>query len=120
MQVGFYPGWNDGFVRTYFRDLHSDGQRKKAEAKLQLDIFTLESHWPSVLNVTVRSLKGYEPLWELKREYQNIKYRIFFCVNEDQMWLLHAIEKKEWKTPSNDLDLAYKRMVDVFSGKVRM
>src|SRR5579871_3918539 len=120
MKVGFYPGWNDGFVHEYLKKLKSDGQRKKAEAKLQLDIFTLQSHWPSTLNVTVRLLKGHEPLWELKREYQNVKYRIFFCVKEDQLWLLHAIEKKEWKTPASDLGVAYKRMLEVLKGKVRI
>jgi phage-related protein len=119
MELGYYPGWTAGFVKDYFYDLEKDGQRRKAEAKLRLDILTLQDYWPDTLNVTVRPLKGYEPLWELKREYQNIAYRIFFCVKDRELWLLHALEKKSARTPWNDRALAYRRMTDVLIGKVR-
>ncbi len=58
-------------------------------------------------------------VWELKRDYQNIAYRVFFCIKDRQMWLLHAIEKKSPKTPLNDIALAFKRMGDVLIGNVR-
>jgi phage-related protein len=119
MEVGYYPGWIDGFVKNYFDRLIEDGQRKKAEAKLRLDILTLQEYWPATLNVTVRLLKGHELLWELKRDYQGIAYRVFFCTKGNEMWLLHAIEKKSPKTPWSDVTLAYKRMTDVLVGKVR-
>jgi phage-related protein len=119
MKVGYYPGWNNGLVQGYLTQLREDGQRKKAEAKLRIDLFTLEYHWPKTLNVSVRMMKGHEPLWELVREYQNIAYRIFFCVKGDEMWLLHAIEKKSPKTPVGELDLADRRMKDVLAGRVR-
>jgi phage-related protein len=110
MEVGYCPGWTDGHVREFFENLKKDGQRRKAEARLRLDILTLQAYWPARMNVTVKSLKGHEPLWELKREYQNIAYRVFFCVKGQQIWLLHAIEKKGPKTPGSDLDLAHRRM----------
>ena len=119
MEFGFYPGWDSGFVNDFFDELKADGQRKKAEARLIGDLLTLQNHWPHTMNVTVRILKGHEPLWELKREFQNIAYRVFFCVKGQEMWLLHAIEKKKDKTPLSDLALAYARMQDVLTGKVR-
>ena len=119
IQLGYYPGWNTGFVEEYMQELKKDGQRKKAEAKLWIDIQTLAGSWPKTPNVTVRPLKGHAPLWELKREYQGVAYRIFFCTHGGEMWLLHAIEKKQQKTPGSDLALAYNRMQNVLCGKVR-
>jgi phage-related protein len=49
-------------------------------------------------------------LWELKRLFEGVQYRIFFCANGGFVWLLHAIEKKSSKTPLDDLRLARKRM----------
>lgn len=118
MDVGYYPDWDDGVVKEFFESLKKDGQRMKAEAKLRLDLLTLQGYWPQTLNVTLRQLKGYEPLWELKREYQGVAYRLFFCIKGQQMWLLHAIEKKSPKTPRRDLDLAFRRMSDVVTGRV--
>ncbi len=119
IQLGYYPGWTTGFVEVYMHSLKNDGQRKKAEAKLWLDIQTLAGAWPQTLNVSVRSLKGHEPLLELKREFNGIAYRVFFVVHGGELWLLHAIEKKQQKTPASDLNLAYQRMQNVIIGKVR-
>lgn len=95
MIVGYYPGWDHGFVFEYLEELKLDGQRKKAEARLRVDLFSLLSTWPRPLGVDVKIMRGHEPLWELIREYQGIAYRIFFCVKGEEIWLLHAIEKKE-------------------------
>ncbi len=117
-EAGFYPGWSHGFVKDYFDHLTKDGQRRKAEAKLRLDILTLQEYWPATLNVQVKLLKGHEPLWELKRDYQGVAYRVFFCMKGKEMWLLHAIEKKSPKTPLSDLSISFRRMSDVLSGRV--
>ncbi len=119
MDVGYFPNWTDGFVKDFIDELKNDGQRRKAVAKLDLDILTLQEYWPARLNVSVRPMKGHEPLWELKREYQGVAYRIFFCLKGRELWLLHAIEKKTMKTPRRDLDLAFRRMADILSGKVQ-
>jgi len=119
MILGYYPGWADGFVKEYLDNLKRDGQRRKAEAKLLVDLQILASTWPRPQFVTARLLKGHEPLWEIKREFQGIGYRIFFCVNGQEIWLLHALEKKAQKTPTSDLELAYKRMQNIFTGKIR-
>lgn len=119
MLIGYYPGWGTGFVRDYLEELRDDGQREKAAAKLDFDLHMLETTWPQLQIVTVKTMKGREPLHELAREYQGIAYRVFFCVKEQEIWLLHAIEKKQRKTPAGDLKLAYDRMRNVLSGKVR-
>ncbi|MBI4370836.1 MAG: type II toxin-antitoxin system RelE/ParE family toxin [Elusimicrobia bacterium] len=119
MLIGYYPGWDAGAVRDYLNALRDDGQRKKAAAKLDFDLHMLETTWPRPQFVTVKSLKGHEPLYELAREYQGIAYRISFCVRGQEIWLLHAIEKKQPKTPTTDLNLAYNRMRNVLAGHVR-
>lgn len=119
MVLGYYPGWNTGFVRDFLDRLRDDGQRKKAAAKLDFDLHVLETTWPRTQFITVKSMKGHEPLHELIREYQGIAYRIFFCAGSREIWLLHAIEKKKRKTPAADLELAYARMRNVLDGRVR-
>lgn len=73
----YYPGGDTGEVRDYLDALRKNNQKKKAAVKLDIDLQTLETFWPETLNVTVRILKGWEPLKELKREYDKIAYRIF-------------------------------------------
>ena len=61
--------------------------------------------------ITVRPLG--DKLWELKRFYEGVQYRIFFGVWKSAAWLLHSIEKKSAKTPKDDLELARKRLREV-------
>ncbi|OGR86925.1 MAG: hypothetical protein A3A86_06565 [Elusimicrobia bacterium RIFCSPLOWO2_01_FULL_60_11] len=119
MTIGYYPGWLTGFVRDELNELRNDGQRKKAAAKIDFDLHMLETTWPRPQFVSIKSLKGHEPLYELIREYQGIAYRVFFCAKGQEIWLLHVIEKKKQKTPAGDLNLAFDRMQDVLNGKVR-
>lgn len=82
----------------------------KAAVKLDIDLQTLEEFWPETLNVTVRILRGWEPLLEVKRRYDKTAYRIFFCVRRDELWLLSAYEKKSESAPRSELEKAYGRM----------
>ena len=63
--------------------------------------------------ITVRPLG--DKLWELKRLYEGIQYRMFFGVWKGTVWLLHSIEKKSAKTPKDDLALARKRLKEVMA-----
>jgi len=112
----YYPGGNTGEVRDFLDTLRKDGQRKKAAVKLDIDLQTLEEFWPRKMNVTVRSLNGWEPLKELKREYDKIAYRIFFCIKGKEFWLLSAFEKESQETPKSELEKAYKRMKQILEG----
>ena len=106
----YFPNGDSGEVRDYLNELRKDGQRKRAAVKLDIDIQTLESFWPKTMNVTVRTLRGWEPLKEIKREYDGIAYRIFFCIKKNELWLLSAFEKESQETPRNELEKAFKRM----------
>ncbi len=105
-------------VRDYLDALRINNQKKKAAVKLDIDIQTVEMFWPQVMNVTVRILRAWEPLWEIKRLFDKIAYRIFFCIRKDELWLLSAYEKASEKTPRSELERAYRRMREVLEGKV--
>lgn len=104
-------------MRDYLDALRKNNQ-KKAAVKLDIDIQMLEMFWPNTMNVTVRILRGWEPLWELKRLFDKIAYRVFFCIRGDELWLLSAYEKASEKTPRNELERAYRRMREVLEGKL--
>ncbi len=113
----YFPDGDSGEVKEFLDALRKIGHRKKAAVKLDIDLQTLQEYWPKTMNVTVRTLKGWEPLRELKREYDKIAYRIFFCVKGDELWLLSAFEKESQETPRNELEKAYSRMKKVLEGK---
>src|SRR5271170_5041525 len=89
----YYPDGESGDVRDFLTALRRDPSRKRAAAKLYIDIQTLEEFWPRTMNVSVRTLGGWEPLKELRRRFDKIAYRIFCCVRGDELWLLSAFEK---------------------------
>ncbi len=58
----------------------------------------------------------YGKLWEVKFSGEGGKYRIaYVVVGKDSMIWLHAFKKKTQRTPQNDLEVAEKRMLEVFS-----
>ena len=106
LKIGYYPWANRGPVKDYLDGLA--GSSPEAHNKLILDIQLLAVEGLRSRQITIRPLgKG---LWELKRLFNSIQYRIFFCVGRGNAWLLHAIEKKSAKTPLDDIRLARKRM----------
>ncbi|MEK7287308.1 MAG: type II toxin-antitoxin system RelE/ParE family toxin [Elusimicrobiota bacterium] len=117
LKIKYYPHGDSGEVREYLEALRQDGQRKKAAVKLDIDLQTLEEFWPKTMNVTVRTLKGREPLKEIKRRFDKIAYRIFICIKKSELWLLSAYEKESDDTPRNELEKAYKRMKEILEAK---
>lgn len=117
MIIRHYPHGETGEVRDYLRALRRDPRTMKAAVKIDIDLQTLEDFWPQTLNVTVRGLKGWEPLLELKRRFDKAAYRIFFCVRGDELWLLSAYEKRSEAAPRRELEKAYRRMRRVLGGE---
>ncbi|MEW6229677.1 MAG: hypothetical protein AB1700_16560, partial [Bacillota bacterium] len=76
MRVRHFPHGETGEVRDYLLGLRRDPRTLKAAVRLDLDLQTLEEFWPETFNATVRGLKGWEPLLELKRRYDKTAYRI--------------------------------------------
>lgn len=106
MKILYYPDGDKGPVRDYLVSLAND--RPKAFAKLALDFELLGAEGLRSGQISVRLLD--DGLWELRRLYEGIQYRVFFCVRKGVVYLLHCIEKKSAKTPSKDLKLAHNRL----------
>ena len=111
LEILYYPEGNRGPVRDYLNELASE--HPKAFARLVLDLEVLGAEGLRSQQVAIRSLGG--RLWELKRPYDGIQYRLFFGVQKGAVWLLHNIEKKSAKTPKDELELARKRLKEVMS-----
>lgn len=74
------------------------------------DICTAEFGWPVGIPLC-RSLKGHKGVWEIRSNLTGGRIsRVFFCVHDGAMVLLHGFIKKSQKTPARELDIASKRM----------
>ncbi|PCH98474.1 MAG: hypothetical protein COB76_07005 [Alphaproteobacteria bacterium] len=74
------------------------------------DICTVEFGWPVGMPLC-RSLSGHKGLWEIRTNLTDGRIaRVFFCVHQSHMALLHGIIKKTQKTPDRELKTAVKRM----------
>ncbi len=109
LTILYYPAGNQGPVATSLE--HLAKERPKAFARLALDLEVLGAEGLRSQRVTIRPLG--DKLWELKRRYEGVQYRIFFGVEQGAVWLLHSLEKKSAKTPRADLELARKRLKEV-------
>jgi phage-related protein len=90
-------------VREWLRELPVADRKIIGE-----DIKDVEFSWPVGLPL-VRSLgRG---LWEVRSSITHGRIaRIIFCVDQDEMYLLHGFIKKTHKIPHRDIDLALMRM----------
>ncbi|HUY37941.1 MAG TPA: type II toxin-antitoxin system RelE/ParE family toxin [Candidatus Binataceae bacterium] len=71
------------------------------------DIKTVEIGWPVGMPVCRPMGKG---LFEVRTNLPTNRIaRVFFCIDDDQMVLLHGVIKKSQKTPRSELDLARTR-----------
>ena len=109
LEILYYPEGNRGPVKDYLDGLAKD--RPKAFTRLAVDLEVLAAEGLRSQQITVRPLGS--KLWELKREYDGVQYRLFFGVKKGAVWILHSIEKKSAKTPKDDLELARKRLKEV-------
>ena len=105
LDILYYPEGERGPVKEFLERLAR--QRAKAFARLALDLEILGAEGLRSQQVSIRHLGG--KLWELRRPYEGIQYRVFFGVWNGAVWLLHAIEKKGARAPDHELELARKR-----------
>ena len=111
LDILYYPEGNHGPVRDYLDELAE--ARPKAFARLALDLEILGAEGLRSQQITIRPLGN--KLWELKRLYDGVQYRLFFGVWKGTVWLLHTIEKKSAKTPKDDLELARRRLKEAMN-----
>ena len=93
-------------VRAWLLGLNDNDRRT-----IGYDIATAEFGWPIGMP-TCRAMG--QGLYEIRSNLAGNRIsRVFFCVADGQMVLLHGMIKKTQTTPKTDLDLARKRMKDV-------
>ncbi len=109
LEILYYPEGNRGPVAKHLEQLARE--RPKAFGRLAVDIEILGAEGLRSGHITVRPLGN--KLWELKRLYDGVQYRIFFGVWRGAAWMLHSIEKKSAKTTRDDLELARRRLKEV-------
>jgi phage-related protein len=74
------------------------------------EIRVAEFGWPVGMPLC-RSIKGHKGLWEIRVNLSSGRIaRVFFCVHEENMVLLHGFIKKSHKTPDHEMAVAVKRM----------
>lgn len=116
LRIQFYPWGNRGPVKEYLEDLRNDPRRKDAWAKLMRDLAFLETNGLFSKEISIERVTGVPgSVWELRRSYEGIKYRIYFWVGKGEAWLFHHLEKKTPKIPPSDLKLIRKRSKEVQS-----
>jgi len=76
------------------------------------DMKTVQLGWPLGMP-SVRKLDV--GLWEVRSKLGNRIARVLFTVEKNVMVLLHGFIKKSEKTPSDDLNLAKKRLSNLWS-----
>lgn len=87
------------------------GLDKEDRKIIGVDIKTVEWGWPIGMPVCRPLGRG---LYEVRSHLKDGKIsRVFFCIEENLMILLHAFIKKTQKTPEKELDIAYKRLKEV-------
>jgi len=87
------------------------GLPKPDRRKIGVDIKTVEYGWPVGMPTCRHLQKG---VWEVRTDLDgNRLSRVLFCMSDGQMILLHGFIKKTKATPSEDLDLAIKRMKEM-------
>ena len=92
-------------VREWLRHLP-----KEVRIAVGSDIQKVQWRWP-----VSRPLVGAmgEGMYEVRTSFRSNEYRVFFCVQENLMVLLHAFQKKTQKTPERELKLARNRGKEV-------
>lgn len=89
-------------VREWLSELGKMDRRLIGE-----DIKTVEYGWPIGMPVCRAMGKG---LYEVRSDITGSRIaRVLFCINQNQMVLLHGFIKKTQKTPRAELDIAEKR-----------
>lgn len=95
-------------VREWLKDLPKDERRVIGE-----DIKTVQFGWPLGMPLVRKMQAG---LWEVRITIPSGIARVLFTTQGALMVLLHGFIKKSRKTPTEDLDLALRRMKEVHSG----
>lgn len=102
--------------KNYFKEFRKTlpSQTLKKVYQIFLYIMTLE-----VIPVTyLKSIKGVDGLYEIRVEDNGNIYRIFCCFDDGNLVVLfNGFQKKNQKTPKNEIERAKRIMKDYFDSK---
>ena len=108
--IYFYPYKTDGYVKEHLEKLRLNPQRKAVWSRLAQDIAILQAEGLRSGQIDIKPLGGiHGGLWELRRKFDKINYRIYFVIHKGIFWLIHYLEKKSQTIPQNDANLLKKR-----------
>jgi phage-related protein len=85
---------------------------KQDEARISYDLLLLKNKGLKVCGLSLRHISG--KLWEIKFKLSS-GYRIFYCMVEENLYLLHAYKKQSQKAPGKEITIALKRMKELLS-----
>ncbi len=108
MQIAFYQSSaGRSPVEDFIRGLPKADQARFADVFKGIREYGLECP-----RVTFKPLRG--KLWEIKFQAKGGGYRIaYVLIRKDQMLWLHVFKKTSQKTPTGDLAIAEKRLMEV-------
>lgn len=93
-------------VLDWLRSLDRDDRRT-----IGLDLMRVQFGWPIGMPL-VKSLK--DGLWEVRSSLPSQKVaRLIVCFHQQTLVVLHGFIKKTQKTPSDDLEVAKRRMKEI-------
>lgn len=92
---------------------------KKAHKRISKDLDRIEKFSVHELRQAelLTKMPGYENynLFEYKKEFRRIQYRILCCIKDSTCYLVHGFTKKSGKTPLSDLRTATQRITNHLS-----
>ena len=98
-------------VAEFLSDLPSDEMARIAGCLTNVEELGFDSP-----RVQFRQIKG--SLWEIKIKTSRSGYRFFYvCIQKGIIVLLHAYKKQSQKAPKQEIDLAEKRMMEVYDNE---
>jgi phage-related protein len=96
-------------VREFLDGLNATDRAPVLRSFALLEEFGLAVGWPHV-----RPITGHRKLWELRVRGQVGAIRLFYLAHTDRRFIiLHGFVKKGGKTPSQEIDVAIRRMQDI-------
>jgi len=92
-------------VREWLQELDDEDRQVIGD-----EIRVAEFGWPVGMPIC-RSIQGHKGLWEIRAILTGRRAaRVFFCIHENSMMLLHGFMKKTQKTPDREIEVALQRM----------
>lgn len=110
MEINFWKDARGNYpVREFLSDRHNVELETVERINDQLDRVEKRSFYELTRSDTLKKLKGFINLYEIRMSIHGIKYRFLGALKNDQIWLVHAFKKKRGETERRHLETAFNR-----------